>query len=179
MYYYSQLQYLSRICFNKTQEYISFLSLVGSLFKIATHAKKACFGIRLCDTSDESRDHIFVGCSYSQEVWNSFFHHPNFILPHDFQGIIHWLSSASSNIRIRNICNLLVQAIVYVLWRERNTRLHTATRKPSLLLVKEVTRLIKAKLIGLDSLISPLQRSLQRSPTSESYLHIWFRYFDV
>ncbi|KAG2329091.1 hypothetical protein Bca52824_000271 [Brassica carinata] len=95
--------------------------------------------------------------------------------------IIQWLPSSSTNVKVRTICNLLVQAIVYVLWKERNARLHISSRRPFLLLVKEVTRLIKAKLIGLDR-TAPLSISLrqqQDSFTSETYLHLWFQYFDA
>ncbi|CAN7069613.1 unnamed protein product, partial [Brassica oleracea var. botrytis] len=132
----------------------------------------------LCDSSDENRDHLFLGCPYSQDVWNHFFRHSNFNLPADFEAIFQWLPSSSTNLKVRTIWNLLVQAIVYALWKERNLRLHTSSSRHSLLLVKEVKVILKAKLFGLDR--SPPGRSLQQSTSSsETYLHEWFHHFDV
>lgn len=132
----------------------------------------------LCDSSDENRDHLFLGCPYSQDVWNHFFRHSNFNLPVDFEAIFQWLPSSSTNLKVRTICNLLVQAIVYALWKERNLRLHTSSSRHSLLLVKEVKVILKAKLFGLDR--SPPRRSLQQSTSSsDTYLHEWFHHFDV
>ncbi|WZY87903.1 hypothetical protein YC2023_044638 [Brassica napus] len=91
--------------------------------------------------------------------------------------IFQWLPSSSTNLKVRTICNLLVQAIVYALWKERNLRLHTSSSRHSLLLVKEVKVILKAKLFGLDR--SPPGRSLQQSTSSsETYLHEWFHHFD-
>ncbi|KAF8045609.1 hypothetical protein N665_4633s0001 [Sinapis alba] len=134
----------------------------------------------LCDSLDETRDHLFFECTYSQEVWSPLFMHATFNPPVGFDAIIHWLPSSFSIIKIRTICNLLVQAITYVLWKERNSRLHTSSSRPSLLLVKEVKRLIKAKLIGLDRVALPTltQFSHQSTSTPETFLHLWFRFFD-
>lgn len=102
----------------------------------------------LCTVSDESRDHIFFDCSYSQEVWTRFFVAPAFSPPQSFESIIAWLPSAAGNTKVRDICHLLFQAILYVLWKERNGRLHTSTTKPSRVLIKEISVIIKAKLFG-------------------------------
>ncbi|KAJ4870550.1 hypothetical protein Rs2_47846 [Raphanus sativus] len=101
--------------------------------------------------------------------------------PSHFEAIIRWISMSSSNAKVRSICNLLVQAIIYVLWKERNSRLHTSSRRPSLCLVKEIKRIIKAKLIGLDRAAStPTSQAPTQAPSSsETYLYFWFRYFDV
>ncbi|KAL0873789.1 hypothetical protein Bca101_023494 [Brassica carinata] len=103
--------------------------------------------------------------------------------PLDFEAIIRWLPSFSTNAKVKTICNLLVQAIVYVLWKERNSRLHSSSRKPFLLLVKEVKKIIKAKLFGLDRATTALPLTTQTPHHSitmtETYLQLWFRYFDV
>ncbi|CAN7060763.1 unnamed protein product, partial [Brassica oleracea var. botrytis] len=67
------------------------------------------------------------------------------------------------------------------LWKERNLRLHISKSRPPHLIIREVKGLIKAKLIGLDraTLSSVSQRNQQSSSTSDTYLLLWFRYFDA
>lgn len=132
----------------------------------------------LCDSADESRDHLFVACSYSRDVWNFFFGNSTFSPPLVFDAIIQWLGSSSPNVKVRSICNLLVQAIVYLLWKERNSRLHGSSSRPFMSLVKEVKRTIKAKLFGLDRAVTVEGRH-QSISASESYLQLWFRFFDI
>lgn len=134
----------------------------------------------LCGISDENRDHLFFRCSYSQELWTSFFSNSTLAPPADFEAIIAWLPSSSSNAKVKTICHLLVQALVYVVWKERNTRLHTSASKPPLPLVKEIKGVMKAKLFGLDRVVSPasLRRAHPSSSPTETYLQLWFRYFD-
>lgn len=99
----------------------------------------------------------------------------------NFEAIISWLPSSSANCKVRTICSLLVQALVYALWKERNLRLHISKSRPPHLIIREVKGLIKAKLIGLDraTLSSVSQRNQQSSSTSDTYLLLWFRYFDA
>ncbi|CAF1698607.1 unnamed protein product [Brassica napus] len=68
-------------------------------------------------------------------------------------------------------------AVVYVIWRERNTRLHNSTSRSISTLLKEVHLLIRAKLFGLDRNASPPQlRSASVSPPT-TYLQLWFGHF--
>lgn len=164
----------------------AFLSWVAILNRLPTKDRLQQWGLNisptclLCDVSDESRDHIFFACPYSQEVWTTFFTAPVFSPPSGFEAIIAWLPSAAGNPQLKDICCFLVQAILYVMWRERNLRLHTSTSKPSFTLVREVKVLMKAKLLGLDRLKSFSRvRILQQSSTRPAtYLYLWFHHFD-
>lgn len=92
---------------------------------------------------------------------------------------LEWLRANPSNKRIRLICKLFFQAVVYVIWRERDTRLHNSTSRSIPTLLKEVHLLIRAKLFGLDRNASPPQlRSASVSP-STTYLQLWFGRFQV
>lgn len=135
----------------------------------------------LCNNHDEDQDHLFFRCSFSWEVWDVFFSHASFNPPLQFEAIINWLPSSSPNRKLRTICNLLIQALVYAFWKERNPRLHTSKSRTSLLIVKECKVTLKAKLIGLDRKLLPaVSRRLQQSSSAnESYLQLWFRYFDA
>ncbi|CAG7862679.1 unnamed protein product, partial [Brassica rapa] len=116
---------------------------------------------------------------YSQELWRLAFSGSGFNPPMLFDDVLEWLRANPSNKRIRLICKLLFQAVVYVIWRERNTRLHNSTSRSIPTLLKEVHLLIRVKLFGLDRNASPPQlRSASVSP-STTYLQLWFGRFQV
>ncbi|CDY23586.1 BnaC05g40080D [Brassica napus] len=72
-------------------------------------------------------------------------------------------------------CLVSAEAVCYVLWRERNLRLHNSTSRSAHLLIKEIQVIMKAKLIGMDRIpVQPTQRS---QSFQESHLVTWFTYF--
>lgn len=80
--------------------------------------------------------------------------------------------------KIRTICKLLVQATFYVIWNERNKRLHTSVARHPQLIIKEIQVILKAKLYGLDQNVGSKRRI--PSPSSnprDRYLHQWFHNF--
>lgn len=105
----------------------------------------------LCRSDLDSRNHIFFGCSYADEVWSSFFTHHSLSSPLDFDDIVNWVKSASRNNKLYIICKLVLQGTIYELWRERNTRLHLSSSKSSNQLSREIRQLIRSKLAGFDS----------------------------
>ncbi|CAN7114329.1 unnamed protein product [Brassica rapa subsp. narinosa] len=163
----------------------SFLVWVLAWDRLPTRDKLRYWGIEvspnclLCDTLHETKEHLFFSCAYSQELWRLAFSGSGFNPPMLFDDVLEWLRANPSNKRIRLICKLLFQAVVYVIWRERNTRLHNSTSRSIPTLLKEVHLLIRAKLFGLDRNASPPQlRSASVSP-STTYLQLWFGRFQV
>ena len=72
---------------------------------------------------------------------------------------------------------LIFQAVVYCLWRERNSRLHTAVLKPAQIRIKDVQLLWRAKLAGLDRPFQLNTVGLSSASSSwqhQSYLSCWF-----
>lgn len=104
----------------------------------------------LCGSEAESRDHLFFSCSFSSIVWKSFFSHHSIRPPVSFQDIVTWIRSGSLRDNNRVICKLLLQAVVYSLWKERNSRLHDAPPRTYQVLIKEIQLIMRAKLAGLD-----------------------------
>lgn len=133
----------------------------------------------LCASADENQSHLFLQCAYSSEVWSSFFTHPDLSPPALFEDLVVWVRSPFRIKKLGSICKIIFQAVVYGLWRERNSRLHSSSTKPAQLLVKEIQLLIRAKLAGLDRLLIRNRSSLDSSsPVAlETYLALWFRFF--
>lgn len=132
----------------------------------------------LCDSASESKSRIFFNCSYSAEVWNSFFTHQALSPPVLFNDIVRWVHHASRIQKLKTICKLIFQAVVYFLWKERNSRLHSSTSKPTQLLVKEIQILLRAKLISLDRVTASTNQIISSAPVSLSdsltYISTWF-----
>lgn len=106
----------------------------------------------LCGTGYESRDHLFFQCSFASGVWHSFFTHRNLSPPVTLENIVAWVQVSSFTQKVKIICTLILQAVIYVIWKERNSRLHSPVVKSQLTLVKEIQILMRAKLFGMDRL---------------------------
>lgn len=132
----------------------------------------------LCGTADESRDHIYFECSYSRSIWDSIFTQRNFNQPYTFDEVIRWVHHSTPPGKIRTICKLLVQATFYVIWNERNKRLHTSVARHPHLIIKEIQVILKAKLYGMDQNVESTGRISTPTPNlRDRYLHHWFQNF--
>ncbi|CAN6828582.1 unnamed protein product, partial [Brassica oleracea] len=58
-----------------------------------------------------------------------------------------------------------------------NLRLHNSSSRSVHLLIRDVQMVMKAKLIGIDRSTSQIQRSARPQISQESYLSVWFQYF--
>lgn len=83
-------------------------------------------------------------------VWTNFFYHQYLSPPQTFDAVVDWVISKSLRPKLKTICRIIFQVVVYVLWRERNARLHSSAPKASQSLVKEIQLILRAKLVGLD-----------------------------
>lgn len=155
--------------------------------RLSTRDKLLSWGISvpsdciLCGTSPETSSHLFFECSYSSEVWLSFFMHPLLSPPTSYTAALLWLRSCSSNPKLKVICHLLYQTTIYGIWRERNSRIHSGTPKPPHILRKDIITLLRAKLAGLDQATRHSTRHHLLGPNDghESFLCNWFRFIQI
>ncbi|CAA7062307.1 unnamed protein product [Microthlaspi erraticum] len=133
----------------------------------------------LCDVSPETRSHLLTDCAFTTEIWRSFFAHLVFRMPHSIDDIVLWCHSSMGNGKVNSICLLLVQTIVYCLWRERNARLHASADKPVHVLIKEINLLLTEKLFVMDRSTALRAPSVNSTAASQqnSYLYTWFQFF--
>lgn len=124
----------------------------------------------LCTWHNERRQHLFFDCEYSKQVWTFFASRLNLVSPQGFEAVLRWLKAPSRNKHVTLIIRLIHQVVLYLVWKERNRRIHTAVEKPPGTLIAEIQQIIKLRL-------DPLARR-QLTPTGQdSVLATWLSFF--
>lgn len=117
----------------------------------------------MCSQSRETRDHIFLSCAYSQEVWSIVSRRLGARQLNEHWGdFMNWLNDTGSPPAILLKC-LVSQAAIYLLWRERNSRLHEGPHLPASALFKQLDRCVK------DAILARIHRNRFRE-----LLGLWF-----
>ncbi|KAL9811976.1 putative reverse transcriptase zinc-binding domain-containing protein [Arabidopsis thaliana] len=126
----------------------------------------------LCNVLDESHNHLFFQCQFNEEIWSFFTIRPGMTPPNHFHSILLWLKSASTSKNLSLIIKLIFQACVYLIWRERNSRIHSNNSRTPSHLLKEIQQTIRAWL-------DPICRDRPSGPLRTSLLATWFELFQV
>ena len=85
--------------------------------------------------------------------------------------MLRWLVAPSRDNNVTMMIRLIFQAVVYLVWKERNKRIHSAVEKPPGTLISEVQQIVR---LCLD----PLTRRQIVPPGQNSLLAAWFLFFD-
>ncbi|XP_018435547.2 uncharacterized protein LOC108807802 [Raphanus sativus] len=107
----------------------------------------------LCGNANESRNHLFFDCLYATEVWKSVCARLNFTDPPlSWNLILTWLPNAAAD-RFAKIALLQAwQASVYIIWQERNLRIHSGLSTPASVLGRNIHRILSDKCTAMVSL---------------------------
>lgn len=124
----------------------------------------------LCSGHNESRQHLFFDCSFSTRVWTFFTSQLHLSPPQGFENVLRWLLNPSRDKNVTLIARLVFQAVVYLVWKERNSRIHSSVEKPAGTVIAEIQQLIKLRL-------DPLARRQLLHPGQSSVLAIWLSSF--
>ncbi|XP_020866133.1 uncharacterized protein LOC110224415 [Arabidopsis lyrata subsp. lyrata] len=124
----------------------------------------------LCNACHESRDHLVFECVFSQEVWKFFTSRANLTPPSSFMASLLWIKTASRDSNLSLILKLIFQAAIYLLWKERNSRIHSSTTRPPASIIRDISMTLRARL-------DPLSRIQLASAPGSSLLSTWFRFF--
>ncbi|KAL0728771.1 hypothetical protein Bca4012_024864 [Brassica carinata] len=93
----------------------------------------------LCDHYDENRDHLFLRCSFSEQVWTVITrrlgYRPFYL--HTWTSLIAWLDGRDT-MKPFTIRRLAAQATIYSIWIERNKRLHNGLSSTPPRLCKDI-----------------------------------------
>lgn len=126
----------------------------------------------LCGTKVKSLEHLFFACDFSKEVWLSFFSRASVTPPLLFTDILRWFISPTSNPKQNTICKLLLHTTTYELWKEKNSKLHNSSSKPSNQVIKDIQQTLRCKLDFLDHKISNEISNIRQDAIS--FLFPWF-----
>ncbi|XP_013674518.2 uncharacterized protein LOC106379039 [Brassica napus] len=155
----------------------AFISWLVALDRLSTRDRMRQWGVLvspicpLCGTADESRQHIFFDCGYSKEVWSFFYSTLHLSPPTLIMELLRWIKSPTRHNNVNLILKLAFQACVYLVWKERNSRLHSQVSRPSASLILEIKQLLRIKM----DILSREQRNLLSTIT---FLFTWRRLFD-
>lgn len=78
----------------------------------------------LCNSENESRDHLFFKCDYTHALWSGIAQRCNLLALHSWNDTLTQLQGLSANRSIRRLTLMAVKATIYWIWNERNSRLH-------------------------------------------------------
>ena len=178
------VDWYSSVWFQRNIPKHSFITWVAARDRMPTRDKLRRWGIQvssvcpLCDSADESREHLFFTCMFSLDFWNGVFATAPHSPPSTFEHCLIWFRSVSADAKLKIIFKIIFQAVVYLLWKERNSRIHNSVSRSVNSLLKELHLILRAKLLGMDRkdyLLRPTTQSI--STDSVTYLQHWFRYF--
>lgn len=130
----------------------AFITWVLARNRLGTRDRLRAWGMQvpatcvLCNTSEESRQHLFFDCLYSLEIWAFFCSRLSITPPVMFEEGLRWLKNPLSDEFVKLIVRLLYQATVYYVWKERNGRIHNHAFRSAQATITETKQLIQAKL---------------------------------
>ena len=119
----------------------------------------------LCNSENETRDHLFFSCVYSASVWESLARKARCSPITSWNQVIAHMQHLSQPKHRRLLSLLAWQSAIYFVWTERNNRLHRQQYRSPSSIILSASSLIKNK-------ISSLRQS---SPSLASeMMQLWF-----
>ena len=120
----------------------------------------------LCRSADETRDHLFYDCNYSQQHWNevlSLCGQSRRVT--SWQGELQW---AIQRLRGKSLNAVILKvawhAVIYFIWQERNNRLHKNKNETVMHILEKIKEVVRIRLLGLKKIkVNSVNFSLYRS----------------
>ncbi|XP_048615533.1 uncharacterized protein LOC125588295 [Brassica napus] len=150
----------------------AFLSWVAARDRMVTRDRLLRWGLIvppscvLCVGHNECRHHLFFDCEFSERVWLFFTTRLHLSSPQLFEDRLRWLKAPARGRNVKLIARLIYQACVYLIWKERNSRIHTDTARPPEAIISEIKQTIRLRL-------DPLARAQVLGPGESSVLAVW------
>lgn len=154
----------------------AFLSWVAARDRMVTRDRLIRWGLRvsadcvLCTGQEESRQHLFFDCEFSRRIWTYFVNRMSLSPPTQFEEVLRWLKKLSRDKRKVLLVRLIYQACLYLIWKERNSRIHGGSSRHSGAIMAEVKQVIR-------SWLDPIARLHNWSQGEESILSLWRSFF--
>ncbi|CAH8262212.1 unnamed protein product [Arabidopsis lyrata] len=100
----------------------------------------------LCNSSLESRNHIFFNCSFTWTIWSTIALRCGFQPLHCWDNTLSHMQSLRGPKEKRRLILLAWQCSIYLLWNERNARLHRQTFRSTDILIRLIDSVIRNKI---------------------------------
>ncbi|CAL9248346.1 unnamed protein product [Arabidopsis halleri] len=100
----------------------------------------------LCNSSPESRNHIFFNCSFTWTVWSSIAFRCGLQPLNCWDNTLSHMQSLRGPKEKRRLTLLAWQCTIYLLWNERNARLHRQTFRSTDILIRLIDSVIRNKI---------------------------------
>lgn len=118
----------------------------------------------LCNQRDENKDHLFLRCPYSEQVWMLVTRRMVYsFLFYTWTSLIEWLDMKDSTCPLMLWC--LVHCTINRLWIKRNARLNNTTSTTPPILFK-----------GIDKLIRNAISARRGQQKFRNLMRLWFRF---
>lgn len=147
----------------------SFLTWLVTLNRCPTKDRIISWGLQtnptciLCNTSNETRDHLFFDCSYSAVIWEALARKTNCRSFTSWdQSLLH-MSHRTGTKSERLLGILAWQTSIYFIWTERNGRIHRQNFRAATSIIKTASALIKNKISSFRDRSSKLCSAMLQS----------------
>ena len=120
---------------------------VTNLNRLPTRSRLAAWGMQIqtscCiwSTQPETRDHLMLSCPYAEVLWSESRRRFRDTVPvfTNWPELVLWTSS-SSNAAPSHLRMMVVQALFYNIWKQRNNMLHNQVLVPPTATFREIDR---------------------------------------
>lgn len=149
----------------------SFLTWLVVLNRCPTRDRLLSWGIAtdpaclLCNSTVESRNHLFFECSFSTVIWRRIAYKCRLLPTNSWNFTIDHLQSFSQSRNAKRLSLLAVQACIYWIWHERNPRLHNQTFRSADNILLVIDRQVRNRVQSLRS---------TNPRAASSMLQLWF-----
>ncbi|XP_013713521.2 uncharacterized protein LOC106417228 [Brassica napus] len=125
----------------------NFTMWVANMDRLPTRARLASWGLQiptaccLCSALVETRDHLFITCNYSSEVWHlsiASLNPPNTLFC-SWPELFSWIRRTSATVPAL-LKKLAAQCVIYHLWKQRNNVIHNQITQPPSAIYKLIDR---------------------------------------
>ncbi|XP_009128591.1 uncharacterized protein LOC103853431 [Brassica rapa] len=148
----------------------SFLAWLFVLNRCPTRDRLQSWGLQtptnclLCNSANESRDHLLFDCPFSFGVWTAIASRCSMTAVYDWHTTLLRMQTLPKRSKATQLCLWSWQATIYLIWTERNARLHRQTFRSKDSLIRQLDLLIRNK-------ISSIRPSNPR--LSSSLMQLW------
>lgn len=132
----------------------AFTFWVAHLNRLPTRERTARWGTNvpslycICGSAVASRTHLFINCSYSSMVWQLVLRrlgrNQSFL---DWSDMVDWLLVGVGPFSL-TLKRLVIQTVIYHIWKERNSRLHASAASPVTSVFKLIDRSVRSSILA-------------------------------